>query len=601
MKFFRTLHWRLMAILFLLVISLMIIIGTFLIYSVEDTYYKEFKSDIERRTLSLEDSQILSDKIISTSAQYPEEIFRAFKAYFQIDDTTRKGYLLDDTGDIILPKSIEEIKIEPIEITKNIILAMAGETGNEISDQFFDFAKPVISENKVKYILYLKQDRNTINEIIASLKEIILYAVFITLIVAVFLSYLLSRAITVPLYKLKARAEKMAEGDFTPIRELKSGDEISELADKFNYMSKRLKNTLTEISKEKNKVETLLQNMNDGVIAFDFYGSLIHANSSAVNLLNLESDKQNFKQIFEMIDVSLSFDDIISSNDKLLKEYNIVVGNKCLKLFFAKFDNEKGDSEGVIVVIQDITEQEKLEEMRKDFVANVSHELKTPITSIRGYSETLLEGEVDKDTEQKFLDVINSEAERMSRIVSELLQLSKMDYKETTMNKIEFNISEIVKKLVDHISIETLKKNQEIIFDSYNNGLMAYADVESIEQVILNVLTNAMRYTNDGGKIQITLEDDRENIRIKVKDNGIGIPKKDLSRVFERFYRVDKARTRERGGTGLGLSIAKKMIESNNGEIYIDSEFGKWTEVTIVIPTSEIYSNQSSENTLNVF
>jgi len=579
MKFFKTLHWRLMLVLFVLVIMLMILIGTFLIYSIEDTYYNDFCSDIEMWNANFEGSEVLSDNVISSETDYSSELYKAFKVYFQVDDNVRNAYLLDANGKVLVSKNIENSSTN-LEITQNIIVAMTGKTSYEVTtDSYFEYAKPVMIDGQVKYIFYLTQDRSTIDKVIDSLKQIIIYAVCIALVASIFISYLLSRAITVPIYRLKSGAEKMAEGDFTPIKALKSGDEISQLADKFNYMAKKLNSTLGEISREKSKIETLLQNMNDGVIAFDINKNLIHANSCAQNLIQFDMGVKDFDGIFNNFS-DINFEEIISSDNDNITEKDIIVNNKYLKLFFAKFNAENGNIEGVICVIQDITKQEKLENMRKDFVANVSHELKTPITSIKGYSETLLENDVDRETKERFLGVINSEAERMSRIVSDLLQLSKIDSKEVSLKKEKIEIKAMLNEIISKLALELEKKEQEISFCGVDE-LNAYGDYSAIEQVLINVISNSIRYTPEKGRITVSLFSEHDEAIIKVKDNGMGIPKEDLPRIFERFYRVDKARTREMGGTGLGLSISKNMIEANGGHISIDSEYGKWTEVTI--------------------
>ena len=224
--------------------------------------------------------------------------------------------------------------------------------------------------------------------------------------------------------------------------------------------------------------------------------------------------------------------------------------------------------------------------MRKEFVANVSHELKTPITSIRGYSETLLDSsdDIDKETAKKFLGVINEEAERMSRLVSDLLKLSKMDLKNDSENRTNFDVVKLARQCVDKIYIEADKKHQELVlFNDSGESIKAFANEGDIEQVILNILSNAIKYTPENGKIGIKIEKGLDGAEIIVKDNGIGIPKEDLPRVFERFYRVDKARSRDMGGTGLGLAIAKTMVESNGGTITIESEQNVGTEVKIIL------------------
>lgn len=579
-----------MAILFLLVICLMIMVGTFLISTIDDTYSNSFISDMEKFEKDLEVSQIIADDIVLDDTEYASELFKAFKTYFQIDDTTKKGYLLSPIGEVILPVSRSNIDVE---ITENIISAMSGSIGNKVLEEsdYFDYAKPVIIKDEVKYICYLRQGKDTINEIVGTLKRSIVYVVLIALGVSILVSYILSRAITIPIHKLTKGAEKMANGDFTQIKEPESGDEISLLANKFNYMGNRLKNTLSEISREKGKLETLLQNMSDGVVAFDGNGELIHANPSAQQMLNFSGEIMTFDGIFSELGFNFSFNEIMKADGGTFTGQKLEIGGMFFNLLFAKvIDGDVNSSNGIIVVIQDVTEQEKLEIMRKEFVANVSHELKTPITSIRGYSETLLESgdDIDPETRSKFLDVINKEAERMSRLVSDLLKLSKMDLKNDSENRTSFNVVELVSQCVDKVFIEADKKHQELVlFNEENDCIKAFANETDIEQVTLNILSNAIKYTPDNGKIGVRIEKINNGVEIIVKDSGIGIPKSDLPRVFERFYRVDKARSRDMGGTGLGLAIAKTMIESNGGTIEIDSEVNVGTEVKIILKSLE--------------
>ena len=225
--------------------------------------------------------------------------------------------------------------------------------------------------------------------------------------------------------------------------------------------------------------------------------------------------------------------------------------------------------------------------MRKEFVADVSHELKTPITSIMGYADTLLEGEYDDITQNKFLNVIASEARRMAKLVTDLLALSRYDSNKIKIEKTEFDLGELVKKCQEKLEIEINKKHHKVENLVTANVPLVYADKSGIERVVLNILTNSIKYTKENGSIKIYVGFVYNDAYIKIIDNGMGIPEEDLSRIFERFYRVDKARSRELGGTGLGLSIAKEILDQNNGSIDIKSEAGKGTEVVIRIPTKK--------------
>ena len=350
-----------------------------------------------------------------------------------------------------------------------------------------------------------------------------------------------------------------------------------------------------EATRQKKQLETILLHMTDRIIAFDMNGNIIHINLAAKTFLDLDKES-NFNEIFDKFDVDINLEKIIYLENWTSSEIKITVEERTINLFFAPFKNENDRPGGVIVVIQDITEHVKLDSMRKRFVADVSHELKTPITSIMGYADTLLENEdVDRQTSEKFLQRISSEAERMARLVSDLLTLSKYDSAKTKIEKTEFDLGELVKYNFEVLDIEMKKKNQTGECFVTSNVPPIYADKSGIERVVINVLSNAIKYTPEGGSIKVYVGFVYNDAYIKIIDTGIGIPKEDLDKIFERFYRVDKARTREMGGTGLGLSIAKEILDQNDSMIDIKSEVGKGTEVVIRIPTKQVKRQNTEE------
>lgn len=587
--FFRSLRWRLVSIFFLLVISIMIVVGTYLIFAVEKAYKDEFISQMKQSVEAFSEKDI-EKNISDDSPNYAYELFKTFKNIFVINNINRKGYLLDNLGKMIYASDPADLKEVNISKTSNIILAMTGKIGDKIpeGDEQLDYAKPIIIDGSVKYILYIKYNRDGIKNILDRLKSVIFYSIISALAISIFLGYLLAQAITGPISDLIGRTEKIASGDFEYITEDSSGDELGKLIDSFNYMSMELKDTLSEISNEKSKMVTILLHMADGVIAFDLEGKIIHANPAAQNMLNITPENEDFYSIFNRVGVIVSKEEIINLEHQKNIESSIIYNNKYYRLVFASFKGEEEKTNGIITVIHDITEQQKLDNMRKEFVANVSHELKTPLTSIKTYTETLIDGAIeDKAVALDFLNVINSESSRMSRIVSDLLQLSRLDYKETRLNKVEFDLGEMAIDVIEKIKLETVKKNQVMECKVIPGTPQVYADKDGIIQVVVNIISNSIKYTPEKGKITVTVGSEQGCPYIKVKDNGIGIPAKDLPRIFERFYRVDKARSREMGGTGLGLSIAKEIIEANGGKISIDSSLGKGTEVTIYLEQIE--------------
>ena len=406
-------------------------------------------------------------------------------------------------------------------------------------------------------------------------------------IIGCLIAVFLSRYVIYPINKLIKSAEKIAEEDSGNKKKTKKKVEVENLENVLGLMTTELKEKLSEVSTQKNQIETILLHMTDGIIAFNREGEIILINPAAKKFLGIRPEDETFDDIFKKFDVNINMEKIIYLENWTSTEQRIQVNDKYVNVFFAPFKNETERPDGVIAVIQDITEHVKLDNMQKELVADVSHELKTPITSIMGYADTLLEGEYNKETQTKFLNVIATEARRMARLVTDLLTLSRYDNNKKNIRKESFDLGDLVKKCQDKLAIEIKKKHHKVDCFVTADVPPVYADKYDIERVILNVLTNSIKYTPDGGEIKIYVGFVYNDAYIKIFDNGIGIPEEDLGRIFERFYRVDKARTREMGGTGLGLSIAKEILDKNGGSIDIKSVVGQGTEVVIRIPTKE--------------
>ena len=334
-------------------------------------------------------------------------------------------------------------------------------------------------------------------------------------------------------------------------------------------------------------IRTIVLHMTDGIIAFNMEGKIILINPAATRFLRLMPEDDTFDKIFKKLNVDISMEKIIYLENWTSLEERVTIGDSYINMFFAPFKNESSKAAGVTVVLQDITEHVKLDVMRKEFVADVSHELKTPITSIMGYADTLLESEYDKGTQDRFLNVIATEARRMAKLVTDLLTLSKFDNNEIRTEKQEFDLGELVKQCQEKLQLEINKKHHTAECFVTANVPPVYADKDGVERVILNILTNSIKYTKEGGTIKIYVGFVYNDAYVKIIDNGYGIPEADLDRIFERFYRVDKARTRQMGGTGLGLSIAKEILDKNQGSIDIKSKKDEGTEVVIKIPTKK--------------
>ena len=431
----------------------------------------------------------------------------------------------------------------------------------------------------------IMQVNTQLSDITSQIQIYIVIATVIAILISLIIAIFLSKYVMYPINKLLESAEEIKKEE--PKTTKKTKKKSNNLENVIDAMTLELKDKLSEVSTQKNQIETILLHMTDGIIAFNMKGDIILINPAAKKFLSIRPEDNTFEDIFGKFELGINMEKIIYLENWTSTEQRIQVEDRYVNVFFAPFKDEKERPDGVIAVIQDITEHVKLDNIQKEFVAEVSHELKTPITSIMGYADTLLEGGYDEETKIKFLNVISSESRRMARLVTDLLTLSRYDSNKKKTKKELFDLGELVKKSQEKLAIEIKKKNHDVKCFVTADVPPVYADKDDIERVVLNILSNSIKYTKDGGEIKIYVGFVYTDAYIKIIDNGYGIPEEDLSRIFERFYRVDKARTRELGGSGLGLSIAKEILDKNGGSIDIKSEVGKGTEVVIRIPTKQ--------------
>ena len=431
----------------------------------------------------------------------------------------------------------------------------------------------------------------SINSQLFQAKVIVIISMIAYTIISILIGYFVLKSVVSPMKRLIKSAEKIASGENIrledKVQNIGNAGDVGDLENAFSIVTNELNQKLNEVNRQKRQMETILLHMTDGIIAFDMDGNIIHINPAAKMLLDLSEKENNFDKIFKKLAIDINIEKIVYLENWTSSEQRKNVGEKYINILFAPFQDEKDRPAGVIALIQDITEHVRLDNMRKEFVADVSHELKTPITSIMGYSDTLLECEYDEETRKKFLTVISSEARRMAKLVTDLLTLSRYDNKKVIQEVTSFDLGELVKKCQEKLRFEIEKKGHNVECFVTASVPPVVADKYGIERVILNILSNAIKYTPDNGTIKVYVGFVYNDAYIKVIDNGIGIPESDLTRIFERFYRVDKARSRELGGTGLGLSIAKEILDKNKGSIDIKSKVGKGTEVVIRIPTKK--------------
>lgn len=581
---FRSLHMKLVLILLLLIISLMTVVGSFLINGVVRFYMNEFyqqMSDAFGEGNSDFVADLVSEAAEADGAHRIQEILEANAGMLGIDSTSRNYYILDGvTGEFITGSDEEGGK--KLAITRNILAALNNKVGDasDITASYMDVAIP-ISGGQNSFIIYILDNRQTLDKLNSELFMIIIEALIFGLIISILLSFLLAKTMITPIEELTDGAERVASGDFSHKIEVKARDEIGVLTNTFNNMANVLRETLEEVENERNKLNTLFLHMTDGVVAFSRDGSVIHSNPAAERMLHRRMTGNKYEGLFQQ---NPRFEDVLALEKNAFSEAERTVGGRSLELFFAPFSKDDAQG-GVLAVIHDVTEQRKSEEMRREFVANVSHELRTPLTNIRSYAETLADAEdLPRETTRGFLYVILSEADRMTHIVQDLLTLSRFDSGRTELHSTRFSIEESIHSVFTAMQMEA-RRREHIMTERIETPLpLIVGDRERLEQVLVNVVANAVKYTPNGGEICISAGTEGENVRIEVADNGIGVPAEDRPRIFERFYRVDKARSRESGGTGLGLSIAKEIVEQHKGTISLVDRPGPGLTIRILLP-----------------
>ena len=564
---FRSLHMKLVMIMLLLVTSLMAVVGAFLMTSITNFYIDDFyeqMSEVFGESNAAFVSSLREEAAQGDGAARLQTMLEAYSGTLSIDSRNRNYYVLDGRSGEVLASSNEDGQL--LEQTENILTARNGEVGDhsDLAASYMDVAIP-ISGGDNSFIIYIRDSRTTVSSLNSELLFIILQALLV--------------------------AERIATGDFDETLAVESTDEIGVLTTTFNDMASVLHSTLEAVENERNKLDTLFLHMSDGVVAYDGSGKLIHCNPAACELLGRTADECVYSDLFESI---CPFSHVITMQRSDYVEGELTVGERSVELYFAPFSDE--ESGGVLIVLHDVTEHRKTEERRKEFVANVSHELRTPLTNVRSYAETIREAgdDLSRETENDFLDVVISETDRMTHIVQDLLTLSRLDSGRSEMNMARFPFSAAIDSVLRSTELEARRHKHELTHDYTENLPLIMGDRGRIEQVMLNVLSNAVKYTPDGGHIRATAGSEGETVWMEVADDGIGIPEADRSRIFERFYRVDKARSRESGGTGLGLSIATEIVQRHHGSLTLVDRPGPGTTVRLELPITQPIGGEDS-------
>ncbi|MGP1411576.1 MAG: ATP-binding protein [Peptoanaerobacter stomatis] len=599
----NSLKYRMIMIYFMLVFIAMVIVGVFI-----NREFERYNMDNVRRDMININKNIIENMTILTQddfMEHKEELQRSItdmpisKVYeisiiepnfFEISASTNSTYDSKNALDV-LDRNVILSTISENVVEKDI---QVKHTNNIYSIKHMAFVNKD-KDGNARYILYERRSLDDVDNMLSNVTNIIIRATLIALLITIILGYFVSNSITTPIKKLTQSALILSRGDFSRKVKVTSDDEIGQLGNTFNYLSHNLEDKIKALSSEKSKLNAIIYHMQNGLVAIDNFGKIIHCNANFEDMIGLSRTYksligQNYDEVIKLCTDDLNFSKLIRNySNNNIQDIIFTVQDKYYKAQSAVFKEENGALAGIIVVFQDITEARRLEELRREFVANVSHELKTPITSIKSYSETLLDGALDdRETAYDFLNVIKNESDRMNKIIKDLLQLSHIDYKKESWDMTKTDINSIVKDCINKMKLHADKKNQQIIDKTSLKPVIATVDKSKFEQVIINLISNAIKYTQEFGVIHLSTSLVDNYCEISVKDNGIGIPQKDIPFIFDRFYRVDKGRSRSLGGTGLGLSICNSIIAEHKGEIKVKSVEGKGSEFIVTIPVDNL-------------
>lgn len=604
-SFFKSIHVKLVLIYILLILLALQIIGIYFARELERNLKSNFQDSIFQRVDLMQYSlreEILKER--DESMPKLEESLKSIVMEFStgLRDVSNGDILeirvIDDRQRILATSELENQNLIGQRSNTDLVRrAISAETlfdiiklDNKTRNRVWVLANPIRAgagpDDEIIGVLYIEANIESVFEQMNDINQIFLGGTAMSLVITIFLGILVARTITQPIADMRKQAQAMAKGNYSRKVRVYGTDEIGQLAITFNHLTNRLQEAQSTTEAERRKLDSVLSNMTDGVIATDRKGRIILINDPALELLHISRDITLGRPIASVlgIDQEYSFEDLIHMNDALNLNFSTADAPYILRANFSVIQKETGFINGLITVLHDITEQEKIEMDRREFVSNVSHELRTPLTTMRSYLEALADGAwKDENIAPTFLNVTQTETERMIRLVNDLLQLSRMDSSDYELNKDIVLFNSFFNRIIDRFE---MSKSDKVHFERLFPETSFYVEIDTdkITQVIDNIISNAIKYSPDGGNIRFGFTGQDDMLKVMISDDGMGIPKENVGRIFDRFYRVDRARARSMGGTGLGLAIAREMIEAHGGKIWAESEEGQGTTIFFTLP-----------------
>ncbi|HEM2453225.1 TPA: cell wall metabolism sensor histidine kinase WalK, partial [Listeria monocytogenes] len=600
-RFFQSVQFKLVIMYLLLIIVAMQVIGAYFVRELEGQLEKNFQDSITN-SITLLDYNAREEIIKNSdnSVKLQNDIRELLVDYSRASSNLIEVRIVDDKGKILGTSNLNNQGIvgqksnDPL-VKRTLSLGTTSEDKiykdeSNKNNRVWVNVSSIKNKGQVIGAIYLVADIESVYKQVDDITNIFITGTLIAMIITAVLGILLSRTITKPIIEMKRQAYAMARGNYSRKVKVYGVDEIGELADSFNTLTKRVQEAQAMTEGERRKLSSVLAYMTDGVIATDRRGKVILINTPAEKMLRVKHESANGRSIIDVLDIgdTYQFEDLMEVDGSLTMDRSTLDKPYVLRANFSVIQRETGFNNGVIAVLHDITDQEKVDQERRDFVSNVSHELRTPLTSMHSYLEALSDGAwEDKEIAPRFLEVTQNETERMIRLVNDLLKLSRMDGGREQLEKSFVNFTDFFNHIIDRFE---MMKKETIMFKRHipREPVIIEIDEDKVMQVLDNIISNANKYSPDGGRISFYLKKFEDEIEVSIADEGLGVPDEDLANVFDRFFRVDKARSREMGGTGLGLAIAREVIEAHGGRIWAERNKTKGTIIKFTLPYSDL-------------
>ena len=600
-RFFRSIQFKIPVLfIFMLMISLQLIVANFL-RQLETQMISNFQEQIQLQVGFLKNSvQPILDREDKDEVKITE-ISKILQDY-PTGSSIVEARVLDSQGYILGTTNQSQQSVVGTRTTESdaqqVLLTNTVYTYNytEHDTRYWKIVSPISSSsgNSGNPLGIISVTTN-IESRYAQVKDIGVIFVsssLIAIILVIIITFLISQGITKPIAEMKKQTEKIAEGNYTGEVKIYSDDEIGQLGQAINDLSFKIKEAQESTESERQRLDSVLRHMSDGVIATDRRGRIVIMNTAALDILNLKSEKVIGIPLLSILPLEekVSFRELLETQQERLIHLEDDGEDSIIQCEFSVIQRESGFISGLVCVLTDVTEQQKIDRERRNFVSNVSHELRTPLTSIKSYTEALVDGAWEnKEIAPGFLKVIETETERMMRMITDLLNLSRMDQNRLGLEKEFINMNELVVHIVSRFEMVLQSepyrdKNYRILTDITQRDLWVELDQDKITQVLDNIINNAIKYSPDGGRIIVRLMETHTDIIVSVSDEGLGIARKDIPHLFDRFYRVDKARSRAMGGSGLGLAIAQEVVQLHGGKIWVNSIENKGSTFFVSLP-----------------